>query len=79
MRQRSPLAAVLHYVEDGIENLSPRVETWASTAQGAARCAWFRHMWRNHSPFVIIEVSRVDSSGLIRTHSLSLPDCPRFA
>src|SRR2546422_8239666 len=72
VRQRSPMAAVLHHVEDGVEYLSPSVKAWATCGLG------FWHKWRDYIPFVIIEVSRVDSSGLTGTHTLSLPDCLAF-
>ncbi len=83
VRQRSPLAAILRHVEDRVEYLAPRVKAWTS----ASRLFWawtplhlrFGHKWRNYLPLFIIQISRVDLSGLICTHSLSLPDCPPFA
>lgn len=63
VRQRSPVATVLHHVEDGIEHFSKAMKTWATCALGL----W--HQWRNYSPFVIIEVSWVGFSGLTGNHN----------
>lgn len=73
MWQGTPLATVLHHVEDSVDYLTPVMLAWA------AFYARRRQVWRNYSPLFIIEVSRVDFSGLISTHTLSLPDYPLFA
>ena len=72
VRQRFPQAAVLGHIKDSIEYLSPGVKARTTGAFG------FGQQWRDYLPFVIIEVSRVGFSGLIASHSPSLPDCPLF-